>query len=232
MSGGSEKQTVRVKQTMSRGRREPGRQKSMAIAHTNICRMFRTAASLAIGGTMVFEGIVAFGAGASAQNADRFFATHTLTLGASSSAGGSYDAYMNLLARHIGHHIPGSPNVIVQDDPVGGGMDLANRIYNNVPKDGSYIGVLHGSTLQQEVYKNQAVQFEGTRFGWIGNISSDVDTCVVSARSGVKSVDDFFKRELVFGATGVGAQSYSFPLLYNAILGTKFKLPHGLSRHA
>jgi tripartite-type tricarboxylate transporter receptor subunit TctC len=165
--------------------------------------------------------------GASAQTADHFFETHTLTLGASSDAGGSYDAYMHVLARHIGRFIPGSPTVIVQDVPAGGGMDLANRIYNTAPKDGSFIGVLHGSTLQEEVYRDPAVQFEGTRFAWIGNMLSEVDTCVASASSGIKSTDDFFTREVILGATGAGAQSYSFPILYNAILGTKFKVIPG-----
>lgn len=192
----------------------------MTIFRHTLRRACGHALSLAIAG-------LTFGGGASAQTADRFFENHTLTLGASSGAGGSYDAYMRLLSRHIGHHIPGSPTVIVQDVPAGGGMDLANRIYNTAPKDGSFIGVLHGSTLQEQVYKDPAVQFEGVRFAWIGNMSSEVDTCVVSAASGIKSVDGFFNRDVVLGATGSGAQSYSFPVLYNAILHTKFKVIAG-----
>jgi len=106
-------------------------------------------------------------------------------------------------------------------------MELANMIFNTAPKDGSYAGVLHGSTLQEEVYKNPAVHFAGARFAWIGNMTSEVDTCVVSAASGIKSVDDFFTREVILDATGAGAQSYSFPLVYNDILGTKFKVISG-----
>src|SRR5689334_24674179 len=73
-----------------------------------------------------------------------------LTLGASSAVGGSYDAYVRLLGRHIARHIPGSPTVVVQNVPAGGGMALANLMFNTAPKDGSYFGVLHGTTVQEE----------------------------------------------------------------------------------
>lgn len=152
-----------------------------------------------------------------------------LTLGASSAVGGSYDAYVRLLGRHIARHIPGSPTVVVQNVPAGGGMALANLIFNTAPKDGSYFGVLHGTTMQEELYKSSAVRFEAGRFAWIGNMMSDVDTCVVSTASGIKSVDDFFTREVVMGATGAGAQSYSFPIIYNEILGAKLKVIAGYS---
>jgi tripartite-type tricarboxylate transporter receptor subunit TctC len=152
-----------------------------------------------------------------------------LTLGASSAVGGSYDAYVRLLGRHIARHIPGSPPIVVQNVPAGGGMGLANFIFNTAPKDGSYFGVLHGTTMQEELYENSAVRFEAKRFSWIGNMMSDADTCVVSTSSGIKSVEDLFTREVVMGATGAGAQSYSFPLVYNEILGTKLKVIAGYS---
>jgi tripartite-type tricarboxylate transporter receptor subunit TctC len=141
--------------------------------------------------------------------------------------GGSYDAYVRLLARHMARHIPGSPAIVVQNVPAGGGMALANQIFNTSPKDGSYFGVLHGTNLQEEIFKNSAVRFEAKRFAWLGNMMSDVDTCVVSTRSGIKSADDFFAREVIVGASGAGAQSYSFPLIYNEILGTRFKVVSG-----
>src|SRR3954466_5501088 len=103
-----------------------------------------------------------------------------LTIGASSAVGGSYDAYVRLLGRHMARHIPGSPAIVVQNVPASGGMALANQIFNTTPKDGSYFGVLHGTTLQEEIFKNSAVRFEAKRFAWVGNMMSDVDTCVVS----------------------------------------------------
>ena len=39
-------------------------------------------------------------AGASAQDAETFYKTHTLTLGSPNSPGGGYDIYLRVLARH------------------------------------------------------------------------------------------------------------------------------------
>lgn len=162
-----------------------------------------------------------------AQDAATFYRTHTLTLGSPNSPGGGYDIYVRALARHIGQHIPGNPNVIVQNVPAAGGMALANQIYNTVPKDGSYFGMVRGTAIQEEVYKSPQVQFSGRRFSWIGNMNSDYDACIVSAGSGVRSIEDLYTHEVVAGASGVGAQSYSFPVVYRKLLGMKFKVISG-----
>jgi tripartite-type tricarboxylate transporter receptor subunit TctC len=58
-------------------------------------------------------------------------------------------------------------------------------------------------------------------------MNSDYDACIMSTASGVNTIDDFYKREVIVGASGAGAQSYSFPIVYNELLGTKFKVISG-----
>jgi len=41
----------------------------------------------------------------------------SITIVVGSSAGGGYDTYARVLARHIGRHIPGQPSVTVQNMP-------------------------------------------------------------------------------------------------------------------
>src|SRR5262249_55562835 len=54
------------------------------------------------------------------------------------AGGGGYDLYARTFARHYGRHVPGEPNVIVQNMPGGGGgMRAANYLYNAAPRDGS-----------------------------------------------------------------------------------------------
>src|SRR5580704_4276008 len=113
-----------------------------------------------------------------AQDAASFYKTHTLTLGSPNSPGGGYDVYMRVLALHIAKYIPGNPNVIVQNVPAAGGMALANQIYNTVPKDGSYFGMVRGTAIQEEVYKSPQVQFRGRHFAWIGKMNGDHDACI------------------------------------------------------
>jgi tripartite-type tricarboxylate transporter receptor subunit TctC len=186
-------------------------------------RFTRVFGIAAIGAAIGASGILP----ASAQDAATFYKSHKLTLGAPSNAGGGYDTYMRLLSRHIGKYIPGEPTVIVQNVPAGGGMALANQVYNTAPKDGTYIGMVRGTVVQEHVYKNPQARFDGRKFIWIGNMNSDYDTCVIWTASGVKTIDDFYKREIVVGASGAGAQSYSFPIVYRELLGMKFKVISG-----
>ena len=162
-----------------------------------------------------------------AQDATEFYKTHTLTLGSPNGAGGGYDIYVRALARHLGKYIPGHPNIVVQNIPAAGGMALANQLYNTLPKDGSYVGMVRGTAIQEEVYKTPQVQFHGRKFAWIGNMNSDHDACIVSAASGVHSIGDLYSHQIVAGASGVGAQSYSFPVVYRDLLGMKFKVISG-----
>lgn len=162
-----------------------------------------------------------------AEDAATFYKTHTLTLGSPNSPGGGYDIYVRALSRHIAKYIPGNPNVIVQNIPAAGGMALANQIYNTVPKDGSYFGMVRGTAIQEQVYKSPQVQFDGRRFAWIGNMNSDHDACIVTAASGVKTINDLYDHQVIAGASGVGAQSYSFPVVYRDLLGMKFKVISG-----
>ena len=164
---------------------------------------------------------------ATAQDAASFYKSHKLTLGAPSNAGGGYDTYLRALSRHLVKYIPGEPTIIVQNVPAAGGMTLANQLYNTSPKDGTYIGMVRGTVVQEHVYQNPQALFDGRKFVWIGNMTSDYDACVIWAGSGVKSIDDFYTREIVVGASGAGAQSYSFPVVYRELLGMKFKVITG-----
>lgn len=176
---------------------------------------------------LVAAPLAAATADAGAEDIAAFYQSHTVTIGSPNSPGGGYDIYLRVLARHIGRYIPGHPNVIVQNVAAAGGMALANQIYNTVPKDGSYFGMVRGTAIQEQVYKSPQAQFDGRKFAWIGNMNSDRDACIVAAGSGVRTIDDFYEREVTAGASGVGAQSYSFPVVYRELLGMKFKVISG-----
>lgn len=135
-----------------------------------------------------------------------------------------------LLARHLPKHLPGSPNAIVQYIPAAGGLVLANQTYTTAPKNGTFLALIRGSTLQLGSNGDPAANFEGQRFAWIGNMTKEYDTCVVAEPAPIKSLNDIYEQELIFGASAAGSPSLTFPLVYNAILGTKFKVIRGYDR--
>jgi tripartite-type tricarboxylate transporter receptor subunit TctC len=73
-----------------------------------------------------------------AHSAD-FYAGKTINLVVGSGAGGGFDTYARFLARFYGHHIPGGPNVIVQNMPGAGGLTATGYVYNVAPKDGTVL---------------------------------------------------------------------------------------------
>jgi tripartite-type tricarboxylate transporter receptor subunit TctC len=164
---------------------------------------------------------------AAAEDASTFYEGRSLTIGVPNAAGGGYDTYVRALAQYLGRHVFGNPTIVVQNIPAAGGMVMANQLYVTAPKDGTYIGMVRGTVLQEELFKNSQVQFESRNFNWLVNMNSDVDACVVSPASGIKTISDFYVKQAVAAATGVGAQSYSFPIAYQKILGMKFKVIPG-----
>lgn len=161
-----------------------------------------------------------------AQAAD-FFAGKTISILNSSDAGGGFDAYTRILARHMGKYIPGNPSLIVQSIPGGGGLKAAQTLYAVAPKDGTTIGNFRSSNVMDSVLGIRGVDLDMTRYHWLGSMGRDSDICSFWHTSGVKTFDDLRQKEVVVGASGKGAQNYSFPNAMNRILGTKMKIVLG-----
>src|SRR5262249_11358843 len=70
--------------------------------------------------------IMPFAAAAIAQPAGDFYKGKTLSVVVGHEAGTGYDFFGRTLARHIGRHIPGQPNVVPQNTPGAGGLKTAN----------------------------------------------------------------------------------------------------------
>jgi len=69
-----------------------------------------------------------------------FYKGKTIQLRVGSEVGGGYDLIGRTIARHMGRHIPGQPNIVVQNVTGGGGLKLLNDLYNVAPKDGTVFG--------------------------------------------------------------------------------------------
>ena len=52
-----------------------------------------------------------------AQPVAEFYGGKSITLLIGFGPGGGYDTYARILARHLGRHIPGQPNIVPQNMP-------------------------------------------------------------------------------------------------------------------
>ena len=164
---------------------------------------------------------------ARAQTPAEFYRGKTINLDIGSSVGGGYDIHGRLLARHIGKHIPGNPTVVPRNVEGAGGLRLANVLYNSAPRDGTAFGIVFRSVPFDPLLGNKAAQFDATRFTWIGSTSNEVSICVAWHTSGVTSIDDLRKTDLVVGSTGNNADTSIFAKVINGVLGTRMKIVTG-----
>jgi hypothetical protein len=171
--------------------------------------------------------LVATGTPALAQSPADFFKGKTIEVYIGTSAGGGYDAYARILSRHMGKHIPGNPVLVAKNMTGGGGIRLANFLYNAAPKDGLAFGTFNRGIGFEPLLGNKAAKFDATRFHWIGSTNDEVSICVAWHTTGVERWQQMLTQELVVGASGVGADSYQYPKIVNGVLGTRFKIVTG-----
>jgi tripartite-type tricarboxylate transporter receptor subunit TctC len=167
---------------------------------------------------------------AQAETAADFYRGRTVNLIAGFNPGGGADTYARLIARHLGKHIPGNPNVLVRNMQGAGSVIAANYIYNVSPKDGTDLGLFAGNITIDPLLGSTQYKYDARKFQWIGAPSSDSNVCLSSLKSSFKSVDDAFQREMVTGTAGTS--TYDVPMVLNNVLGTKFKLIKGYAGSA
>jgi tripartite-type tricarboxylate transporter receptor subunit TctC len=167
-------------------------------------------------------------ADASAQDAiASFYRGKTITIGVGFTAGGGYDLHARTLARHMGKHIPGNPNIVVKNVPGAAGLVLANQLYNAAPKDGTEIATFDRAIPLEPLVAPERARFDSLKLNWIGSTDNDVSTCFSWHTSPVKTFADVLQRELVVGGTGTGGNAHFYPKVLNAVLGAKFKVVPG-----
>jgi tripartite-type tricarboxylate transporter receptor subunit TctC len=154
-----------------------------------------------------------------------FFKGKTITVYAGGPAGGGYDLYARLIARHFGRHVPGAPAVMVSNVPGGGGLIAVNLVYNVAAKDGTALGIVRHSVSEDQAMQIESVQYDVQKFNWIGRIAANVELTYVWHTTPIKTLDDVKGRETVLAS--VGGSLDDFPLLLNEMIGTRFKIVRG-----
>ena len=164
---------------------------------------------------------------AGAQPADQFFAGKTINIYCGYNPGGSYDLYARMIGRHLGKHIPGNPAIAVQNMPGAGSLKAANFLYQAAPKDGTALGVIVESHALEQALRNAAVQYDASKFTYIGRAASSNNVFLVWQSSPAQSLEDAMRQEMTLAGTGPGSIAETVPLLANALIGTKFRIISG-----
>jgi len=155
-----------------------------------------------------------------------FYKGKQVSLVIAAAVGGGYDLYARLVARHLGKHIPGAPNVVPQNMIGAGGNTGAGFIFNTAPKDGTAIGAATAGVVLDAILLEKArINHDPRKFKWLGSASTEAPMCVLNKDAAASSFDEIFQKETLLGVSGGTTRDY--PQLMNKVLGTKFKLITG-----
>ena len=156
-----------------------------------------------------------------------FYKGRTVTIDIGYSAGGGYDIYARVLARHLGDHIPGKPDVVPQNMPGAGSLKAVNYLYNIAPKDGTVIATFARGLAMQPLFDKTGIAFDAQKLNWIGSITNEVSVCAFRADSGIKTWHDMLTKSYTVGGTGSGSDTDVFPDVLRNLFHMKMKLVTG-----
>jgi tripartite-type tricarboxylate transporter receptor subunit TctC len=162
---------------------------------------------------------------AHAQTVVDFYRSKQITLVTSASAGGGYDQYARLLARHMQRHISGEPAIIVQNMVGAEGLRAANYLYNVAAQDGTVIGGLSRNTGLARFYdfNNAGIQFDARKFHWLGSPQQEIGLFILSTKSDLSGIADLKTRDVTISSTAHNSPSTVYSRILNATIGTRLK---------
>lgn len=162
---------------------------------------------------------------ASAQD---FYAGRSIELLIGAPPGGGYDIYGRVVARHIGRHIPGNPNIVPKNMPGAGSARAAGFIAKIAPKDGTVIAnIMPGAVMDPMLDPKAEKLFDPTEVMYIGNVNNGVRVCVSGKHSKVRTFDDARKIKAVFGGGQANDSTRDYGFLHRKTTGAKWDMVTG-----
>ncbi|MCZ6847288.1 MAG: hypothetical protein O7F75_00405 [Alphaproteobacteria bacterium] len=165
---------------------------------------------------------------ASAQSVAKFYKGKKIRMVVGSTAGGGYGTYARVLGNYMTQYIPGKPRILVQFRPGAGSVVATNWLYNVGPRDGTAMASIQRAIPMLPLLGQRGPKYDALKFNWIGSLNNEVSICVSWHTSGIKTIQDVMKKELIIGGAGPN-DTEQFPSALNNILGTKFKIISGYS---
>jgi tripartite-type tricarboxylate transporter receptor subunit TctC len=142
--------------------------------------------------------------------AQDFYSGKTLTLVVGYSAGGGYDQYARLLARHYARHIPGNPTIVVQNMPGAASLTAVRYLSASAPKDGTAITMFDPGLILESLSAPDKFNVKFSDYQWLGGMSREVTICYAWHATGIKTWADMMKRkEFLIGLTAKGSAVYA-----------------------
>lgn len=145
------------------------------------------------------------------------------------SAGGGYDTYTRLIARHLGKYVPGNPVFVVDNMAGAGSLISANYIYKVAKPDGLTIGHFIGGLFLQQLLGKPGIEFDALKFEYIGVPAQDHFILGVAKSTGINDAEKWIasKQVVKFGGVATGSGTDDFPNILKATIGLPIQMVSG-----
>ncbi len=170
---------------------------------------------------------VTLASGAAAQ--DSFYKGKTMRIIVGFGAGGGFDTYARLIARHLGKHIPGNPNIIVENMTGAGSMLATNYVYKVAKPDGLTIGSFSGTLIMSQLLGQPGIEFDAQKFEWLGMPGVANMVCALTKASGIRTYEQWMaaKTPVKIGGTGRGTIPEDTPKILKEALNLPVQVVSG-----
>lgn len=161
--------------------------------------------------------------------AQSFFEGKTLRIIVGLAAGGGFDTYARVMARHLGKHIPGNPTIIVENMTGAGSLIAANHLYKVAKPDGLTVGHFLGSLFLGQVMAREGIEFDARKFEFIGAALKEDSVCALTKASGITSVEKWTaaRTPVKLGGNAPGTPPDNVARILKAALGLPVQVVTG-----
>jgi len=112
------------------------------------------------------------------------FAGRTVRLVVGVSAGGGQDLYARVMAPYLGKHLPGEPNVIVENMTGAGGLVLMNYLARRADPNGLTVALVTSQAITAQLL-NRGGDFDIREMPLVGSPAGDGYACVFGRETGM-----------------------------------------------
>ena len=158
-----------------------------------------------------------------------FYQGKTLRFVVGSAPANFYDSWARLIARYWGKHIPGNPNVIVQNMPGAGSITAVNYVYRVAKADGLTVVLPNNSIYIEQLAGRREAQFDLRKFHWLGSAAQESIMFYMRADTPYKTIGDIIgaKQPPSCGGSGTTSSDYIVAKILELAVGAKINSVSG-----
>ena len=156
-----------------------------------------------------------------------FYTGKTVAMVVGHEPGTGFDIYTRVIYRHMPRHIPGKPNMLVQNMQGASGIQSANWLYTIAPRDGTVLATFSQNVPLEPLFGNVHAKFDPGKFIWVGNAEASITVCGITTRAGIRTFADLQQRDVIFGATGPTGPLVKSALAVKNLMGARINVVTG-----